>query len=361
MTESSSIRVAVGLSGGLDSAVVASLLVEQGLDVVGLTLNMFKEGSRCCSIDDIQRSQRVCDHLGITHSAVNVVEYFEEAIIQPFVEDYASGRTPSPCVLCNQYVKFGALHRRAMQLGCSHVATGHYVHNEHRADGWHLFRAEDAKKDQSYFLHRLSQDQLARSLFPLASWSKPQVAAYAEERGLPVSTSSKAESQDLCFVSDAGHTSFIEQFRPDLKKAGAIVDSQGALLGQHQGFHQFTVGQRKGLGVAAKERLYVKKLHADRNEVVLAPRGELFTSTCKVQDMHWISGQTPTTPFDSTARIRYRHKATPCRVVLLQDHEIKVVFEEAQFAVTPGQAAVLYHGNEVLGGGWIAANEKEQP
>lgn len=341
------------MSGGLDSTVVAALLQEQGADVMGLTLHMFKEGSRCCSIDDIDRARRICDLLGIPHTTVNAVAYFRETIIEPFVEEYARGRTPSPCVLCNQFVKFGALHARAVQLGCTHVATGHYVRIAHREGRYWLLRAADRTKDQSYFLHRLSQAQLARSLFPLESWTKSEVAAYARRRELPVQTSAGSESQDLCFVPDEGHAAFVEAARPDLRKVGTIESTLGGVLGQHQGCHRYTVGQRKGLGVAAPERLYVRRLDPEDNRVVVGTRDELYDRSFSVNDLHWISGVPLTRPLDCQVRVRYRTTMVGCRLEPGDDGEVRVTLDTPQFAVTPGQAAAFYQGEEVLGGGWI--------
>lgn len=351
-------RVAVGMSGGLDSSVVAALLQEQGYEVIGLTLHLFKEGARCCSIEDVNRSRDVCDTLGIRHATINGVEYFENTIIGPFIEGYAGGRTPSPCVLCNQYVKFGLLQDRARQLGCSHVGTGHYVRKEWREHAWHLYRAKDSKKDQSYFLHRLSQEQLSRCLFPLESWTKQQTAAYAETRRLPVNIESKAESQDLCFVPDDGHGRYVEEKRPDLKRTGRIVDPEGNSLGEHTGIHHFTIGQRKGLGVAAAERLYVKELNPSANEVVLAPRQELQSNHCFAEQFHWLTAPPAEKRFQCTARVRYRHEAAAVEVICHRDSQVELLFKEPQFAITPGQAAVLYLGDEVLGGGWISTRRE---
>lgn len=349
-------RVAVGMSGGLDSSVVASLLKDEGYDVIGLTLHMFKEGSRCCSLEDVQRAQRVCEHLGIRHYTLNAVDLFEETIIRPFVDEYARGRTPSPCVLCNQHIKFGILHTRAQQLGCTHVATGHYVRIEKQADGWHMFRGRDAKKDQSYFLHRLSQEQLERSLFPLEGWSKDEVRTYAQERNLPVSGSSATESQDLCFITEAGPAPFVEKYRPDLKQQGAIRNPDGDTLGSHLGIHRYTVGQRKGLGVAATAPLYVKEIDPITNTVFVGFRGQVQSEGCRVDDVCWIAGCAPDEHKDYAIRLRYRHGGVSSRFTALDERTLHVQFHEPQFAVAPGQAAVFYRGDEVLGGGWIGKN-----
>ena len=346
-------RIAVGMSGGLDSSVAAARLAEQGREVIGLTLLMFKEGSRCCSLEDIERARVVCAHLGIRHYTVNAVDLFQDAVIEPFIETYLQGRTPSPCVLCNQFLKFGALQQRARELGCGQVATGHYARVERGEDTWRLLRARDHGKDQSYFLHRLNQEQLGRTLFPLEGMTKEEVADYARRKDLPVTHSLVHESQDLCFVPPDGHAGFVEQRRPGLDTGGDIVGGGGTVLGRHEGYHRFTIGQRKGLGVAAPERLYVREIDPDRRRVTLASRRDLYGSACTVTDMHWIAGRPPTLPFRCRARIRYRHEAAEADVRALQDGRIGLAFTEPQFAITPGQAAVLYAGEDVLGGGWI--------
>lgn len=346
-------RVAIGMSGGLDSSVAAARLAEQGREVIGLTLLMFKEGSRCCSLEDIERARVVCEHLGIRHYTVDAVDLFTDTVIEPFIETYLRGRTPSPCILCNQFLKFGALQQRARELGCEQVATGHYARVEHGEEGRRLLRARDHGKDQSYFLHRLSQDQLRHVLFPLEGMTKDEAAAYAQAHGLPVTRSTVHESQDLCFVPPNGHAGFVEKNRPGLRAGGEIVDGTGLPLGRHEGIHRYTIGQRKGLGVAAAERLYVSRIEPDRQRVTLAPRGDLYGSTCTVTDMHWISGRPPVLPLGCRARIRYRHEAAEVEVRALQDGRIALAFTEPQFAITPGQAAVLYDGEVVLGGGWI--------
>ncbi len=342
------------MSGGLDSSVVAALLHAQGHECIGLTLHLFKEGSRCCSLEDVQRAQRVCEHLGIRHYTLNAVDFFEETIIQPFVDEYARGRTPSPCVLCNQYIKFGILHTRAQQLGCSHVGTGHYVRLEQQADGWHLYRGRDAKKDQSYFLHRLSQEQLERSVFPLEGWSKDEVRAYAETRQLPVSTESKSESQDLCFITTAGPAPFVEKYRPAIKRAGAICTPDGRVRGTHEGIHRFTVGQRKGIGIADTAPLYVKEIDPVTNTIFVDHRGGVQSDGCRVEDPHWIAGHPPAPDRTYSLRLRYRHAGIPARFTMAEDGHLDVAFQDPQFAVAPGQAAVFYDGDEVLGGGWIS-------
>jgi tRNA-uridine 2-sulfurtransferase len=343
------LRVAVGMSGGVDSSAAAALLVEQGHDVIGLTAHLWREGSRCCSLDDVRRAIQVADVLGIRHYVVDSIAMFGEKIVQPFVDEYARGRTPSPCIRCNQLIKFGVLLRDAMDLGCTHIATGHYARVEKRADGFHLLCGKDDLKDQSYFLCRLDQAQLAHTLLPLGGWTKEQTVDYAKQRGFPVP--STGESQDLCFVPDDGYAEFLEKRRPQLRKAGPIVDTRGREIGRHDGCHRFTVGQREGIGVAAAERLYVKEIRADTNTVVVGSREEVMSDRCRVEDVHWISGRAPADGFACRIRLRYRHKGAPGRIGRLGED---VLFDEPQFGVTPGQAAVFYDGDEVLGGGWIA-------
>mgnify|MGYP003586657554 CR=1 FL=1 len=349
--EGARLRVAVGMSGGLDSSAAAAVLVDRGYQVLGLTAHMWRDGSRCCSPEDVRRAVRVAEFLKIPHYVIDAVEFFNERIVHPFVEAYAHGRTPSPCVDCNQVIKFGLLLRDALQMGCSHIATGHYARVERRDDGVHLLRGRDEQKDQSYFLHRLFQEQLEHILFPLGEWTKGETADYAMRRGLPVRLGE--ESQDLCFIpEDTGYSAFLERHRPQLKRPGPIVDTAGREVGQHEGFYRYTVGQREGIGVAAAERLYVKELQPNTNTVVVGSREEVLRDRCFADDIHWILAA-PADGAQVTAQLRYRHRGAAARLKLLEGSRVEVVFDEPQFAVTPGQAAVFYAGEEVLGGGWI--------
>ncbi|MBP7829023.1 MAG: tRNA 2-thiouridine(34) synthase MnmA [Kiritimatiellae bacterium] len=346
------LRVAVGMSGGVDSSVAAALLAEQGHEVVGLTAHLWREGSRCCSLDDARRARQIADFLDIPHYLLNALGFFGERIVAPFVQEYAEGRTPSPCVRCNEVVKFGLLLREALALGCTHLATGHYARLARREDGWHLSRGRDRKKDQSYFLHRLDASQLAHSLFPLGDLTKPEVADIARAKKLPVIHDS--ESQDLCFVTEGGYAEFIEKRRPHLHQPGPITDTAGRVLGQHEGHYHFTIGQREGLAVAAAQRLYVKELHADTNTVIVAPLEETLKPGCQVEDVHWIR-PAPAGAIECEVQLRYRHAGARATVRPTKPGGAQVDFTEPQFAVTPGQAAVFYDGDDVLGGGWIAA------
>jgi tRNA-specific 2-thiouridylase len=345
-------RVAIGMSGGTDSSAAAAMLVDEGYEVIGLTAHMWKDGSRCCSIEDVDRARRVCTYLGIRHYVVNAQEIFADRIVDPFVESYAAGRTPSPCISCNSFIKFGFLVDRARQLDCHHLATGHYARVEERDGAFHLLCARDPSKDQSYFLHRLTQEQLAFLLFPLADKPKPEVKAYSIERGLPVVP--RGDSQDLCFIEEGRLAEFVENRNPSVVKRGEIHDQDGRVVGHHDGLHRFTVGQRGKLGIALGERMYVKRLDKENNVVVVAPRPGVMKSGCSLTDLHWILGAAPAEKeLYCEVRPRYRSNGANASIRLLSDKRATVLFDQPQFALTPGQAAVFYQDDEVLGGGWI--------
>jgi tRNA-specific 2-thiouridylase len=344
-------RVAIGMSGGTDSSAAAAMLVDQGYEVIGLTAHMWKEGSRCCSLEDVERARKVCSFLGIRHYVVNAQEIFTDKIVDPFVREYAAGRTPSPCIHCNVFVKFGFLLDRARQLNCDHLAMGHYARVEKRDGQYHLLCAKDPGKDQSYFLHRLNQEQLGFILFPLADLPKTEVKAYSDRRGLPVIP--RGESQDLCFVEEGKLPGFVEQRDPSVIKPGEIHDQEGNVVGTHTGLHRFTIGQRGKLGIALGERMYVKRLDQENNVVEIAPRPGIMESECTLTDIHWISGEAPGSGFHCEVRPRYRSNGATATVRVCNDRNATVIFDEPQFALTPGQAAVFYKDGEVLGGGWI--------
>ena len=352
-------RVAVGMSGGTDSSAVAAMLVDQGFDVIGLTAHMWKEGSRCCSLEDVERARSVCDFLDIRHYVVNAQELFTEKIVDPFVDGYASGETPSPCIQCNAFIKFGFLLTRAEQLDCMAVATGHYARVEQDANGFfRLFCAKDPQKDQSYFLHRLNQYQLERLMFPLANLPKEKVRSYSKDRGLPIV--SRGDSQDLCFIEEGKLAHFIEQRNSSVAINGEIVDQNGRVVGTHKGLHHFTVGQRGGLGVALGERMYVKRLDKKNNRVEIAPRPGVSSEKCIIRDVHWINEQKEKI-IRCKVRPRYGSQGSWANVSFMSDGYAEINFEDPQFALAPGQAAVFYKENEVLGGGWIdsvASNEE---
>jgi tRNA-uridine 2-sulfurtransferase len=349
-------RAAVGMSGGTDSSVTAALLAEQGWEVIGLTAHMWKDGSRCCSLEDVARAQKVCAALGIRHYVVNAQDRFEEHVVSPFSAEYAAGRTPSPCISCNQFIKFGFLLERAVQLDCQILATGHYAQIEERDGQFHLMRAVDPKKDQAYFLHRLSQKQLAHILFPLGNWTKDEVNQWSADHGLPVIP--RGESQDLCFVEAGRYAEFVETRIPEIRKKGEVLDEQGKVLAEHEGIHRFTVGQRGGTGVATGERVYVSEINAEDNSITLSPRENVMKSECIVTDAHWISGRFPEPSSTQTVQSRYGHRGASATLEKISDSEFRVRFDEPQFALTPGQAAVVFSDTECLGGGWILRAEK---
>ena len=352
-------RIVVAMSGGVDSSVAAALLVEDGHDVVGLSMQLYDQrGSgetfgRCCTIDDLHDARRVAASLGFPHYIVNLEERFSETVVQNFVAEYAAGRTPIPCAHCNTDLKFASLADRAAGFGAAAVATGHYarVEFDEEARRYRLLRSADVEKDQTYFLFALTQDQLAHAMFPVGGLTKPEVRARAAR--LQLAVADKPDSHEICFVPDGDTAGFVERRLQDAEMAGDVVDSAGRVLGQHRGVHRFTVGQRKGLGVSAAMPLYVLKLDAADRRVVVGPREELGERVLHASSVNWIPGSAPAAPRRVTARIRHRHADAPATVVTDGDTRAEVTFDTAQIAITPGQAVVFYDGDEVLGGGWI--------
>ena len=350
-------RIVVAMSGDVDSSVAAALLAEQGHDVIGLSMQLYDQRGPekfggCCSLDDLYDARRVASALGFPHYIVNFEKQFRETVVDNFVQEYAAGRTPIPCAHCNSDLKFSTLLERAQGLGATHVATGHYARITSGSDGrWQLRRGADPEKDQSYFLFSLTQEQLAGALFPVGALPKHAVRAQARALGLAVAE--KPDSQEICFIPDGDYATFVARRDPSVTRGGVVVDESGRELGSHGGIHRFTVGQRKGLGVASTMPLYVLKIDATEQRVTVGPRSSLERTTFTVGDVNWMAGEAPSGWTPASAQIRHRHTAATGRVRALPDRRAEFEFDTPQPAITPGQAAVFYDGDVVLGGGWI--------
>ena len=345
------------MSGGVDSSVAAALLVEGGYDVVGVSMQLYDQEQgdarfgTCCTIDDLHDARRVAAALGIPHYIVNLERRFEEVVVGNFVREYAAGRTPIPCAHCNSELKFSTLVEQALGFDATHVATGHYARVTRDADGrFRLWRGADTRKDQAFFLFALTQAQLSRVMFPVGHLAKDEVRRIAQARGLAVAD--KPDSQEICFVPDGDYAAVVDRLLP-ARRAGLIVDVAGRVVGRHDGVHHFTIGQRKGLGVASAEPLFVVRLDAGRQLVTVGPRAAVDSTRCAATGVNWISGAAPGGPLRAEAQVRHRHAAAAATVEPIADGRVTIAFDAPQTAVTPGQAVVFYRGDEVLGGGWI--------
>jgi len=351
-------RVIVGMSGGVDSSATAALLLEQGYEVVGITLKLWPQNcvsraeDKCCGPQAVTDARAVCHTLGIPYYLVDEAEQFQTKVIQYFADEYKAGRTPNPCVMCNQNLKFGLLIDRADQLGAQFIATGHFARLERRDDGRVLLkRGRDVRKDQSYFLFSLRQDQLARALFPLGEKTKSDTREVARHCNLK--TADKEESMEICFVPDNNYGGFLQQANLAQKHRGDIVDLHGHVLGHHDGIEFYTIGQRKGLGLSSPTPLYVIELDAENNRVIVGDDAALERDEFTVDRCNWIPFNAPPAPLEVTVKIRYNHPGTPATVTPLGDGKATVELHTPQRAITPGQAAVFYQDDLVLGGGWI--------
>jgi tRNA-specific 2-thiouridylase len=367
--------VAVAMSGGVDSSAVAALLQQQGRAVLGLTMQLWNQRRlpelqgpgpaqhRCCSLDDVYDAKRVAQHLNFPHYVVNFEEHFEEKVVRPFVDQYLSGRTPIACTNCNTDVKFEPLLRMARQIGAAKLATGHYarIRKNHETNRWELLRARDDSKDQSYFLWGLTQEQLSHSEFPLGELSKSEVRDLARAANLPVAE--KPESMELCFVPNGNYVQFIQAYSAERgvslnRGEGEIVNEAGKVVGHHQGVHNFTIGQRKGLGFSAGKPMYVSRIDPAANRVVVGNDDALKTATCEISSVNWVSCAVPSEPVRAFVKIRHKHEPAAATAELFRDDEtgearLRVAFDSPQRAITRGQGAVLYDGDRVLAGGWI--------
>lgn len=349
----------MAMSGGTDSSVAAAALIADGVDVVGVTLHLWDASGqdkvgRCCAPEDRDDARRVCDDLGIPHYVVDERESFLKDVVEPFVASYAEGTTPAPCVRCNQHVKLTKLVALADAFGASHVATGHYARLVRDEDGtMRLFAAVDRLKDQSYFLYGASQATLSRLMFPLGGRSKSDTRDLG--RKLNVHNAEKPDSQELCFVPDGKIGDFVEKRTTNGSTAGRLLDADGTALAEHDGIHRFTVGQRKGLGLSGGPARYVLRILPDTGDVVVGDAEGLMSVNLRASEAVWTSGK-PSGPFDGAVRIRHRHEPASARITPIGDDMFEAVFADPQRAITPGQAAVIYRGEEVVGGGFITAN-----
>lgn len=355
-------KALIAMSGGVDSSVSAYLMQKEGYECIGCTMRLYENDiigqdvlGTCCSLKDTEDARSVCESIGIPYNIYHYEELFRKQVIEAFIEDYEAGRTPNPCIECNKYFKFFHLRDKMLENGCDFIVTGHYAQIDHNEDSgrYILKKAADPSKDQSYVLYTMTQEQLACTRFPLGKYTKTEVRAIADEMGFR--NAKKHDSQDICFVPDGDYAAFMERYRRKKYPPGNFVDKDGNVIGTHKGYINYTIGQRKGLGISAAHPWYVTGIDTEKNEVILGLNEDLFSREVIAENINLISIPEITTPIRVSAKIRYRHKEQPATVYPPEGGRIRILFDEPQRAITPGQAVVMYDGDTVVGGGVICA------
>jgi tRNA-specific 2-thiouridylase len=352
--EKSKKKVMIGMSGGVDSSVSAYLLSKEGYNVIGVTMQIWPDQSHddgCCSLSSVEDARRVANKFGIPYYVFNMKEDFQKYVIEYFVKEYEGGRTPNPCIACNRYIKFGSLLDKAKSMNIDYVATGHYAIIDKVGDRYLLKKSADENKDQTYVLYNLTQDQLSKTLFPLGKYRKTEIREIAKELGLSVAT--KPDSQEICFIDDNDHHRFIKEHTGKEPKKGFFVDTKGNTLGFHSGITKYTIGQRRGLGIAMGKPMFVVDIDVENNTVILGDNDDLFTKEFIAYDLNWISIETLDKPMRVKAKIRYKALEQDATISPLDNGKVNIVFDEKQRAVTSGQSVVFYDGDTVVGGGII--------